>query len=81
MAGIKLDRSLKSGLATVAGTVLLIIGVIVQIIHAAQTGELRMGIHMGFNITSISIVAAILFVLGCIVLTIGIVSGLWGENK
>ncbi len=82
MSLIKVDLSTKSGLVKMAGIGIIIMGFLVQTYLSAQSGKLKVSaLHVGFDMSDMSIYTILLIAAGFVVLVSGIIWGLFGENK
>jgi hypothetical protein len=82
MARLNLNLSTKSGLMKVAGLSIIVIGLLVQTYISAQDGTLKItALHIGFEISDMSIYSIIIIAAGILILAGGILWGLFGEGK
>jgi uncharacterized membrane protein len=78
----KFDLSTKSGLLKAAGIGIILLGFLVQTYLSAQAGKLQVSaLHIGFDMSDMSIYTILLIAVGFVVLVAGILWGLFGENK
>jgi hypothetical protein len=81
MGLLKLNLSTKSGLVKAAGIGIIILGFLVQTYLSAQTGKLKVSaLHIGFDMSDMSIYTILLIAVGFVVLVSGILWGLFGEK-
>jgi hypothetical protein len=82
MGRLKIDLSTKSGLVKAAGIGIMIIGFLVQTYLSAQSGKLKVSaLHIGFDMSDMSIYSILIIAVGFVVLVSGILWGLFWENK
>jgi hypothetical protein len=66
----------------VAGLSIIVIGLLVQTYISAQDGTLKItALHIGFEISDMSIYSIIIIAAGILILAGGILWGLFGEGK
>jgi hypothetical protein len=82
MGLIRLNLSTKSGLVKAAGIGIIIIGLLVQTYISAQEGTLEVtALHVGFDMSDMSIYSIVIIAAGFVILACGILWGLFGEEK